>query len=231
MNAPLPKNRGKKIKCGKCPEQDFPKYDEEAVRTHLSGELTIGVYPMLLDETCRFLVFDFDAQDRNPQDLRREITAFRQVAAEKEIDLPMERSRSGQGIHLWLFFAEPIPASLARRLGSNLITAAMDKHHQLSFQTYDRMIPGQDTLVKDGFGNPIALPLQKEPRQRGNSIFIDDDFNPFPDQWQYLDQVKRYTRNEIEAFLQQFSACGELGKLHREEEQTKPGNPKNENRN
>ena len=217
-----PKTEGKKVKCGKCTEQNFPEFDAQAVTAHLSGELIIGVYPLLQDETCRFLVLDFDAKDRGPKDLRSDMKAFRQVALEKQICLPMERSRSGQGIHLWLFFAEPIPAGLARKLGSSLITAAMDKRHRLSFKTYDRMIPGQDTLVTGGFGNLIALPLQKEPRQRGNSVFIDDNFEPFPDQWQYLDQIKRYTRSEAEDLLHQFADLGEVGDLYREMEQAKP---------
>jgi len=210
-----PKSSKAKVKCGECTEQRFVPFDAQAVEKHLKGELTIGVYPMLPDETCRFLAFDFDAKVYAPAELRRDVSAIREVCAELDICMAVERSRSGEGIHFWIFFAENIPVSLARKFGSSLITYAMNKHHELPFKTYDRLIPTQDSLPKGGFGNLIALPLQKYPRKQGNSVFVDDNFNPYADQWNYLHNVKKYTLAEIEKFIHQLTPDGELGELHR----------------
>jgi hypothetical protein len=170
---------------------------------------------MLPDETCRFLAFDFDAKEYTPEDLRRDVSTIREACVEKGISLAIERSRSGKGVHFWIFFAENIPASVARKFGGSLITYAMNSHHSLTLKTYDRLIPSQDTLPKGGFGNLIALPLQKHPRGRGDSSFIDDNFAAYDDQWSYLSGVKKYTLEEIESLARQLSPCGELGELRR----------------
>ena len=208
-----PKSGGEKIKCSECTKQRFVPFDEHAIEKHLTGDLTIGVYPMLPDETCRFLVFDFDAKEYNTNDLIRDVSAIRGTCSEHEINLAIERSRSGKGIHLWIFFAENIPASTARKFGSSLITYTMNKHHELPFKTYDRLIPTQDSLPKGGFGNLIALPLQKDPRKQDNSVFIDDNFNAIPDQWNYLSRVQKYTLAEVEHFIRKLSPSGDLGEL------------------
>ncbi|MDR1136402.1 MAG: hypothetical protein LBL49_09565 [Clostridiales Family XIII bacterium] len=212
------------MKCGECPGQDFVRYDENAVEKHLKGQMTIGVYPMFSDETCRFLVFDFDGKgkDYRPEDLHRDITAIRKVCCEKDISMAVERSRSGNGFHFWIFFAENIPASMARKFGSSLITCAMNKRHALPFKTYDRMMPAQDTLPNGRFGNLIALPLQKAPREHGNSVFVNEDFNAYPDQWNYLYSVKRYTLDEMESFIRRLSPSGELGDLRKDSEDETP---------
>jgi superfamily II DNA or RNA helicase len=219
-----PKSGGGKMRCGECPSQNFARFGESAAEKHLTGQMTVGAYPMFLDETCRFLAFDFDGKgkDYSPDALRRDVGAIRAACAEKGISMAVERSRSGQGIHFWMFFAENVPASTARKFGSCLITCAMDKNHSLSFKTYDRMIPAQDTLPKGGFGSLIALPLQKAPRAQGNSAFVDESFNAYPDQWSYLYGVKRYTLDETEAFIRQLSPSGELGDLRRDSEDEKP---------
>ncbi|MDR3295924.1 MAG: DEAD/DEAH box helicase family protein [Clostridiales Family XIII bacterium] len=198
---------------------------------HLKGQMTAGIYPMFPDETCRFLVFDFDGKenDYSPEDLRRDANAIREVCGEKSISMAVERSRSGKGIHFWVFFAECIPVSTARKFGSSLITCAMNKHHELAFKTYDRMIPTQDTLPKGGFGNLIALPLQKMPREQGNSAFVDEEFNVYPDQWNYLSNVKKYSLEETESFIRILSPSGELGNLHRDSEDEKPWEKKKPN--
>jgi len=209
-----PKSNGERVKCGGCPKQRFIPFDIHAVEKHLTGKLTVGVYPMLPDETCRFLAFDFDAKEYSSDDSRRDVTAIREVCSEQDIHMAVERSRSGKGIHFWIFFAESIPVSVARKFGSSLITHAMSKHHELSFKTYDRLIPSQDSLPKGGFGNLVALPLQKNPRKQGNSAFVDDNFNAYADQWSYLYHVKKYTLEEVEHFIRQLSPVGELGELH-----------------
>lgn len=216
-----PKSIGK-IKCSECANQSFVKYDASAVAKHLKGRLTIGVYPMLPDETCRFLAFDFDSKDYVQEELRRDVSAIREACTEKNISAAIERSRSGKGVHFWVYFSENIPASIARKFGSSLITYAMSKHHELPFKTYDRMIPAQDTMPKGGFGNLIALPLQKQPREQGDSEFIDESFNSCADQWNYLYNIKKYSLDEIERFIRELSPMGELGVLHRDSEDEKP---------
>jgi len=210
-----PKSGKAKVKCGECTKQRFVPFDAQAVEKHLKGKPTIGVYPMLPDETCRFLAFDFDAKVYVPAELRRDVSAIREVCAEPDIHMAVERSRSGNDIHFWIFFAENAPVNIARKFGSSLIAYAMNKHHELPFKTYDRLIPTQDSLPKGGFGNLIALPLQKYSRKQDNSVFVDDNFNPYADQWNYLHNVKKYTLTEIEKFIRQLTPDGELGELHR----------------
>ena len=213
-----PKSGGGKMKCTQCPVQNFARFDSSAIERHLLGKQTVGVYPMSLDEACRFLVFDFDGKEYTQEDIRRDVTVIRDACAEKSISMAVERSRSGNGIHFWIFFTENIPASTARKFGSSLITYAMSKNHSLPFKTYDRMIPLQDTLTKDGLGNLIALPLQKKPRDDENSVFIDENFEAYADQWNYLYNVKKYTPEEVDAFIRQLSPSGELGDLRRDSE-------------
>ena len=217
-----PKTGGGKMKCSDCAHQDFIKFDVSAIEKHLTGKMTVGVYPMLSDETCRFLAFDFDGKDCASDILMRDVSAILDICREKQISMAVERSRSGKGIHFWIFFSESIPASGARKFGSSLITYAMNKHHGLSFKTYDRLIPAQDTMPKGGFGNLIALPLQKQPREQENSMFVDEEFNAYPDQWNYLYSIKKYSLDEIERLIREFSPLGELGDLRKDEEDEKP---------
>ena len=218
-----PKSSDKKFKCSLCDRQRFVPYDSHSVRKHLRGELTIGVYPMFADESCRFLVFDFDA--KNEQDsagLTRDVAAIRAVCDELGINMPVERSRSGKGFHFWLFFSENISAKAARKFASSLITYAMMKNHQLSFSTYDRLIPNQDTIPKGGFGNLIALPLQREPRKNDNSVFVDEAGLAYDDQWAYLSKVERYSLTEIESFMNVFSTNNALGEPEIPQDDEKP---------
>lgn len=217
-----PKKSRNKIKCGECPNQNFVPYDASAVEKHLRGDLTIGIYPMLTDETCRFLVFDFDGDDYDEEGLQRDISAIRDVCSEKGISITVERSRSGTGIHLWVFFLENVPVAIARRFGSSLITYTMSKNHSLTFKTYDRMIPSQDTMPTGGFGNLIALPLQKIPREQKNSEFINENYEAYTDQWSFMSNIKKHSQAEIENFTRQLSPTSELGVLYRDCEDEKP---------
>jgi hypothetical protein len=132
---------------------------------------------MLPDETCWFLAADFDKKS-----WRQDVAAFRDTARAKRVPVAIERSRSGNGAHAWIFFSEPVPAFEARRLGTLLITATMDRNPDIGFDSYDRFFPSQDTMPSGGFGNLIALPLQSGPRENGSSVFLDDDFLSFKDQ-------------------------------------------------
>jgi len=153
--------------------------DDAVIESHLSGRETIGVYPLLPDENCYFLAIDFDKKT-----WMDDARAFLATCQELNVPAAMERSRSGNGAHVWIFFDRALPASIARKLGCLLLTRTMERRHQLGLDSYDRLFPNQDTMPKGGFGNLIALPLQFRPSQVGNSVFIDGDLHPYPDQWQ-----------------------------------------------
>jgi len=122
----------------------------------------------------------------------------------------LERSRSGNGGHIWLFFCEPVPAILARKLGAHVLTETMDRRPEIGLESYDRFFPNQDTLPQGGFGNLIALPLQKRPRESGNSVFLDDNLVPFPDQWTYLSSIRSIGRREVEGVVRSAEAKGHV---------------------
>ena len=187
-----------KIKCTECPNQAFIKLSDDIIRKHLTGrnarhdDYTIGVYPLLTNETCWFLAVDFDKET-----WKTDISAFVETCKNKDVPAYIERSRSGNGGHIWIFFSTPVSASDARSMGAFLLTETMDKHPYLSFSSYDRLFPNQDKIPTGGLGNLIALPLQSEPRKNGNSVFVDSDFEPYPDQWAFLSTVKRMSADDI----------------------------------
>jgi len=158
----------------------------EAVRKHLTGKHTVGIYPLLPDETCWFLAVDFDKKS-----WMADSTAFLQTCRRFRVPAIVERSRSGNGAHVWMFFDRPVLAADARKLGCALLTRTMEKRHEIGLDSYDRLFPSQDTLPKGGFGNLIALPLQKGPRERANSVFLNELFEPHPNQWEFLEAVQR----------------------------------------
>lgn len=143
-----------KIHCAKCANKLYALLDEHVIEDHLRGNIVAGIYPMLPDETCYFLVMDFD--EDGWQD---DISMVREVCAEFDIPLTVERSQSGNGGHVWFFFEDRLSASLARKFGTALLTYSMSKRHEIPFKSYDRLFPSQDTLSKGGLGNLIALPF------------------------------------------------------------------------
>ncbi len=186
------------IKCSECPNQGFLQPDETAIRQHLTGAQVMGIYPMLKNESCYFLAMDFDKEH-----WLDDVRAIMQTCHEEGVTAAVERSRSGNGGHVWIFFSEEVPALLARRLGSFLITQSMSQRYQMDMKSYDRLFPSQDTLPKGGFGNLIALPFQKEAITRGNSLFIDRSGKPYTDQWQFLASVKKMSYKEVESMGEQ----------------------------
>ncbi len=188
-----------RIKCSDCPHQRWLPVSDDALRRHLEGEdgggrpFVMGVYPMLLDETCHFLAVDFDGEH-----WRDDAAAFVGTGRELQLPVALERSRSGQGGHVWLFFAEALPAALARRLGTHVLTEAREHRPDIGFRSYDRFFPNQDTLPKGGFGNLIALPLQKQARAAGNAVFLDERFEHWPDQWAFLSSLGKLDRSQVE---------------------------------
>lgn len=156
-----------KIKCGDCPHRQFLPLTDQVLYKHLAGEIVIGVYPLLPDDTCYFLAVDFDEAD-----WRGDATAFAQSCRELNVPVALEISRSGNGAHAWIFFEHNVPAYEARLLGSAIISHTCDRTRQLALTSYDRLFPNQDSMPKGGFGNLIALPLQKRARVRGGSVFV-----------------------------------------------------------
>ena len=194
-----------KIKCSDCENRRFTPITSEVISRHLRGDITIGVYPMLQDETCYFLAIDFDKEA-----WKDDVRYFMNTCKDNNIPAYLERSSSGNGGHVWIFFSEPVPAFIARQLGTALITETMSQRHQLDMRSYDRLFPNQDTMPKGGFGNLIALPLQRMPMENGNSVFIDNNFHPYKDQWAYLSSIKRIGCNEVKEFVDNVSKAKDI---------------------
>jgi len=194
-----------RVKCSDCPNQAFLPLNDKIILDHLQGRHTIGIYPLLKDETCWFLAADFDKES-----WVEDVAAFVDTCRDLGISTAVERSRSGNGAHVWFFFSTPVPAVSARRLGCYLITETMSRRHQLAMSSYDRLFPNQDTLPRGGFGNLIALPLQYEPRQAGNSVFIDENYQPYPDQWAFLASLSRIALSTVETIAVDAARQGKI---------------------
>ncbi len=196
-----------KVKCGECPNQAFIPFDDAAVVGHLTGRHVMGVYPLLEDETCWLLAVDFDKSTWTD-----DVSAFVETCRHVGLPAAVERSRSGNGAHVWFFFSSPVAAGIARKMGCYLITETMSRRHQLSMESYDRLFPSQDTMPRGGFGNLIALPLQHEPRKQGNSVFVDDQLKPYPDdrQWAYLASVRRIDPGAVDLIAREAMRQGSV---------------------
>jgi superfamily II DNA or RNA helicase len=185
-----------RIKCAECPNRAFVAVTDEAVYDHLAGRQTLGVYPLLKDDTTWFVAADFDGSS-----WRDDAMAYATSCRELGVAANVEISRSGEGAHVWIFFASPIPAREARQLASAAITRACARHRTLEFASYDRLFPSQDTLPRGGFGNLIALPLQRQARDGGASVFVDDAWQPYADQWAFLASIRRIAPHAVHSVL------------------------------
>lgn len=185
-----------RVKCRHCDQRRLLPLTDQVVYEHLIGKHTIGVYPLLVDDRCCFLAVDFDKGA-----WREDVLAFMQSCRELSIPSALEISRSGNGAHVWIFFAEAVPAREARQLGAALISHTCNRSRQLALSSYDRLFPNQDTLPKGGFGNLIALPLQKQPRERGRSVFVDDHLVPYQDQWAFLASIQPLSADKLEGAI------------------------------
>lgn len=207
-----------RVKCGDCSQRLLLPVTDQVIYDHLAGKQTIGVYPLLTDDSCYFLAADFDEAD-----WREDARAFMESCRELAIAAALEISRSGQGAHIWIFFSDPVPAREARQLGAALISHTCNRTRQLSLASYDRLFPNQDTLPKGGFGNLIALPLQKHPREQGHSVFVNELLELYPDQWAFLASMRPLSRAELEdAILRASGGRHPLDMAFAVEEDSKP---------
>ena len=206
----------KKYRCVICPNRNFAPLTTQDMYRHLEGKDeyccdVVGLYAIMQDNNCAFLCADFD--DKNCKyGYKEDVLAYVGVCREWLIPYAIERSRSGNGAHVWIFFEAPLPASKARRLGNAILTEAMTRNGQISFNSYDRFFPNQDYLPEGGFGNLVALPLQGQARRKENSVFVDNDFLVYKDQWAFLYNLKKIQESTIDQLLR-LHYQEELGKL------------------
>lgn len=203
----------RRYKCADCPNRAFVSLNYEAVKAHLRGNDPLcrdvaAIYPMREDNTTWLLAADFDEAN-----WQADVAAFRKCCTVLGFTPAVERSRSGNGAHVWLFFSEPVSAADARRLGSGLLTRTMACRHELSFASYDRLFPTQDTVPKGGFGNLIALPFQGQAQKGGNTLFVDEQFVPYPDQWAFLSTLPKITPEQLTGLLTTLCQDGDVGAL------------------
>ena len=189
-------------------KRSFQTLTDSVLKSHFRGETAIGIFPMHLDDSCYFLVLDLDERDWKEAGL-----AIRRIARERQMEAHLEISRSGHGLHIWFFFEEAIPCREARLFGKKLLELAMQESMQLSFDSFDRMFPNQDVLPKGGFGNLIALPFQGEAYHQGRTVFVDEHFQPYEDQWRYLQEIQKVSTAKVALLIQE-----ELGKQELDKE-------------
>ena len=187
-----------RVKCNECPYRELLPLTEEVVLKHLKGEITIGIYPLLPDDSCNFLAIDFDKKT-----YEKDVMAFWNICDELNIPVYVEKSRSGNGAHIWIFFEESIPAKIARKMGNILLTKTMEKT-SLDLDSYDRLLPNQDTMPKGGFGNLIALPFQGESSKNGNTVFVDKYFEVQENQLNILTNIQKMKSENIYEFIEKY---------------------------
>ena len=213
-----------KIKCSDCNVRQLSPLTDAVIFKHLAGEHIIGVYPLLNDDSCWFLAIDFDDAD-----WKADAQAFLRSCVDLGIPAALEISRSGNGAHVWIFFNQNVPAREARRLGTAIISHTCAQTRQLKLASYDRLFPNQDSMPKGGFGNLIALPLQKKPRENGCSVFVDKDLIPYLDQWAFLASISPLFYSDIEPII--LKATGHVHPLDvtfiDEEDNKEPWKPNN----
>jgi superfamily II DNA or RNA helicase len=200
-----PRCRKPRVKCGECRNGKFPAVTDEEIRDHLSGRHTIAIYPLLRDDTCRFLAIGFETGE-----WQEAVRALLETCDGMGIPAAVERIRSGDGGRVWMFFEGRIPAALARKFGCVLLTRTIDKGHEIHMDVYDRLHPDQDALPRGGFGGSVPLPLERGPREEGNSVFVDRDFLPHPDQWRFLSRLDRVPAAAVDTAVREAETQGRI---------------------
>lgn len=226
-----PKQRDSGSPCRKCENQAFVPLNDDAVRSHLLGRKedcsdVIGIYPISKDNKCWFLVWDFDDKNHakiyenaahndevtgKDHSFWNDVKDFTDICDICKVPYLMERSRSGLGAHVWVFFDQPIPCKDARRFGNTLFSEGMKRVNVTKFRTYDRMMPMQDELEEGQAGNLIALPLQGRMLRQNNSAFVDQNHRAYPNQWNVLRNLKRLSKNELYQWLDKWKDCDPYG--------------------
>jgi len=236
----------KKYSCTDCPFKSPVRLSDQHVFNHLAGRDSfcrdvIGLYPLMEGNLCQFLALDFDAHapkaqtsvtsthtndafavyshdEKDSSHWKTDVLVVKNVCDDYSIPSYIEISRSGNGAHLWIFFSEKVPAKQARNLGANLLKAAMKTNHAISFESFDRMFPNQDEMPKGGYGNLIALPLQGMSVKNGYSVFVDENFQPFNDQWTYLSSVQKLTEKDLNLVVKKLLSVTEEFHVRRNED-------------
>ena len=201
----------KKYSCSTCPFKLPVRLDDKYIYNHLAGKDeqardVIGLYPLLEGNRCRFIVIDFDSHSVNEKETehwKADILAVHNTCSDLKISSYMEISRSGNGGHLWFFFDENISARLARNLGTAILKLAMQHRHSIPFDSFDRMFPNQDEIPNGGYGNLIALPLQGKAVREGHSVFVDETFKPYDDQWLFLSSILKIDEKIIRSVIKE----------------------------
>ena len=208
------------VSCKDCKNRSYKTITKKDILNHLQGNAynasdVIGVYPLLSNGTCRFMVFDFDNHDKGAEEKDfanvddtwiEEVEAMREICVLNGIEPLVERSRSGRGAHVWIFFDKPIAASLVRKFGFALLDKGAEQVNLKSFKYYDRMLPAQDSLPDNGsIGNLIALQLQGKALLDGNSAFVDGNWNAYPEQWEILFNKPRLSQEFLEEKIKEWS--------------------------
>jgi len=227
-----PKADGTKTACKNCKNRVWTKLTPDKIVEHLlgnraNGSDVIGIYPLFPDGTTRFLVFDFDNHEEDGMGAEfetanckwtEEVDALREICRINDIPSLVERSRSGKGAHLWIFFEAPVEASLARNFGFALLEKGAESVNLKNFRYYDRMLPAQDTLPEGGLGNLIALPLQGLALKNGNSAFVDENWQAYKNQWETLLNTKKLTKQQLSESLDTWRVRSEIAAIPKESE-------------
>ena len=227
------------VNCKDCKYRSYKQLTISDIIAHLQGNTynasdVIGIYPLHSNGTCKFLVFDFDNHGKSAEEKDfantddtwiEEVEAMRDICTMNGIEPLVERSRSGRGAHVWIFFDKPISAALVRKFGNALLDKGAEQVNLKSFQYYDRMIPAQDTLPEGGIGNLIALPLQGQALKQGNSAFVDQNWNAYPNQWDVLWNKPKLSQEFLEEKIKEWSfSANDLESSGDEENREKPWN-------
>lgn len=188
-----------KIPCMECNYFSRIALNQEILLNHFYGtnnNMGIGIYPLQADNTCYFAAIDFDEDD-----WFESLLCVYRIAKSNGFNSVMERSSSGNGGHIWLFFRTAIPASLARKFAVQLLKEGMNRNKSITFSSFDRIFPSQDYVTENGLGNLIALPYRNEAWKRNNSVFIDENGVSISSPIVYLNTIRKITEEEINAYV------------------------------
>lgn len=211
-----PKVGNNQYPCTQCPNRQYAPLKAEHIIAHVQGNKedgsdVIGVYPLYTNGTCRFLVFDFDSHTDLSDGWMKEVDALRNICKTLSVPILVERSRSGQGAHVWIFFDKPVSARKARHFATRILQKGSETENLTTFRYYDRIIPSQDEPAKGGLGNLIALPWQGQALKNGNSCFVDEHWTVIPDQWNALKESRKLSESEIDQYLKEWSEDADPG--------------------